>query len=255
MAFLDRREECSLLRHGQPAAAQQVLQLVMESVACIGRVYRRGVVEQEQVGVHMQRKLAQLRSLQHARAVAPHRLVYVVVLALVWGMAQALLWWPLIASDRLSLIASDGHLVIYVVPFRSQAVPGAPPAPERAVPGAPPAPERAVPGAPEAPERTARRLRPWRAREREAALQSRQDAAHFRMHSAHRAQPSRAQPMYQRPDEAAPSREKQQCGYRGEELDVEPIRVDEAVDGAHRPEQLCLEELHLRSGAIIRIQE
>ena len=252
MAFLDRREECSLLRHGQPAAAQQVLQLVMESVACIGRVYRRGVVEQEEVGVHMQRKLAQLRTLQHARAVAPHRLVYVVVLALVWGMAQALLWWPLIASDRPSLIASDrpsliasdGHLVIYVVPFRSQAVPGAPPAPERA-----------VPGAPEAPERTARRLRPWRAREREAALQSRQDAAHFRMHSAHRAQPSRAQPMYQRPDEAAPSREKQQCGYRGEELDVEPIRVDEAVDGAHRPEQLCLEELHLRSGAIIRIQE
>ena len=252
MAFLDRREECSLLRHGQPAAAQQVLQLVMESVACIGRVYRRGVVEQEEVGVHMQRKLAQLRSLQHARAVAPHRLVYVVVLALVWGMAQALLWWPLIASDRPSLIASDGpsliasdgHLVIYVVPFRSQAVPGAPPAPERA-----------VPGASQAPERTARRLRPWRAREREAALQSRQDAAHFRMHSAHRAQPSRAQPMYQRPDEAAPSSEKQQCGYRGEELDVEPIRVDEAVDGAHRPEQLCLEELHLRSGAIIRIQE
>ena len=61
--------------------------------------------------------------------------------------------------------------------------------------------------------------------------------------------------MYQRPDEAAPPREQQQRGYRGEQLHIEPIRVDEAVDGAHRPEQLGLEELHLRSGAIIRNQE
>ena len=68
---------------------------------------------------------------------------------------------------------------------------------------------------------------------------------HLHVHLAHGSQPARASHVEEGGREPIASEHEHHRRHAGEQLHVEPVRIDQVIDGAHGSEPFCLEQLHL----------
>ena len=234
MPSLDRSEQRGLLAEAELSLPQQILHLVMYGVRLARGIHGRGEVKEEEVRVHVQHKLSELRPLSarcgsrsrtpsRSSSSAPSRVVVVDA-------------WPS-APPPPPPTPSSAFAPLPLLPPRRPAV--------RSPSSSSLVASRPVVVGGRARRKLRRRLGPRRACKDEAALELFERAAHLSVHLPHRATAPRTQQPEECVEEAPPDAEEHDGGHRRKDLHVETVGVDEVINRAHRLEQLRLDDLHL----------